>query len=85
MNKEDISVFKHGIPLNVGDGIIKSDIQINDDIDIIDNIKEVVYIDYLKQKVVVCGGMSARSRAEILTFNTIASGQYKKIVEYNLK
>lgn len=81
MKKENINVFKQGIPINVGDDIIKSDVPLNNNLDIIDNTKEVVYIDYFKKKVVVCGGLAARTRAEILTFNTIASGEYQKLVE----
>lgn len=81
MKKENINVFKEGIPINVGDDIIKSDVPLNNNLDIIDNTKEVVYIDYLKEKVVVCGGLAARTRAEIITFNTIASGEYQKLIE----
>lgn len=73
MKREDIKVIDGSISLSVGDEIIS----------IMDDIKEVVYIDCVRKNVVVCGNLSARSRYETLTFDTIVSGEYQKVVEYS--
>lgn len=73
MKTEDIKVVQGSISLSVGDEIISIE----------DYIKEVVYIDCVRNNVVVCGNLSARSRSETLTFDTIVSSEYQKVVEYS--
>lgn len=73
MKTEDIKVVNGSISLNVGDEIIS----------IADYIKEVLYIDHVSKNVVVCGNLSTHSRSETLTFDTIVSSEYQRIVEYS--
>lgn len=73
MKREDIKVVDDSISLNVGDEIIS----------IVDDIKEVVYIDCVRKNVVVCGYLSAHSSSETLTFDTVVSSKYQRVVEYS--
>lgn len=73
MKREDIKVVDDSISLSVGDEIIS----------IADYIKEVVYIDCVRKNVVVCSYLSARIRCETLTFDTIVSSEYQKVIEYS--
>lgn len=82
MKKENINVVKADISLEVGDNIIDNN----------GNIIQVACIHYDTSIVVavsqynttaVGGGLSDINKATIITFDTIASGYYQKVVEYS--